>query len=199
MLICRSFFRRKNIKIYMLLIFFVYLIFNVLICFKEYALNRYDKYYEGSYFFIDTKQDLSLEFSNNKYFYLDRREENQYYIKCYHWFYMIDAYSELYNIIDKYDLEIEEVINDVDNSLIIKIMTMYDFIMKVLIVVYCMILLIMLWNIRLDFIHTNCLLRLLGFSNIKIYFYNIVNILLLNMVPLLINLLIYFCISLFMV
>ena len=77
--------------------------------------------------------------------------------------------------------------------------TLYSFVIKVLFIMYFVVFIIIIWNIRSDIIDSNKLLKILGYSKGKIIFFNIVNIFLLNIIPLLINIVIYFGVNVFVI
>lgn len=198
MLVLKSFFRKKSIKIYIIIIFFIFLIFNILFCYKMFLLNEFDNNYKDSYFVINYNDDIESDLNSSKY-YIEKKDGDRYFIKCKHWYYMVDTYEELYEDIEKYNIEIEEYVADVDNSSITKLMTLYSFVIKVLFIMYFVVFIIIIWNIRSDIIDSNKLLKILGYSKGKIIFFNIVNIFLLNIIPLLINIVIYFGVNVFVI
>lgn len=198
MLVLKSFFRKKSIKIYIIIIFFIFLIFNILFCYKMFLLNEFDNNYKDSYFVINYNDDIESDLNSSKY-YIEKKDGDRYFIKCKHWYYMVDTYEELYEDIEKYNIEIEEFVADVDNSSITKLMTLYSFVIKVLFIMYFVVFIIIIWNIRSDIIDSNKLLKILGYSKGKIIFFNIVNIFLLNIIPLLINIVICFGVNVFVI
>ena len=198
MLVLKSFFRKKSIKIYIIIVFFIFLIFNILFCYKMFLLNEFDNNYKDSYFVINYNDDIESDLNSSKY-YIEKKDGDRYFIKCKHWYYMVDTYEELYEDIEKYNIEIEEYVADVDNSSITKLMTLYSFVIKVLFIMYFVVFIIIIWNIRSDIIDSNKLLKILGYSKGKIIFFNIVNIFLLNIIPLLINIVIYFGVNVFVI
>lgn len=196
MLVIKSFFRRKETKIYLLIFFFIFFVFNLLFCFREYMLNDYDKNFSNSYFYFSSNNS-TLELKSDLY-YVDKYEDGIYYINCKHWYYYADAYHELYNDIKDLNVEINENIEIVDKDNIEMFITLFIFISIILVIGFLVVFVIMIFNIKEDIRYSNKMLNYLGFSKFKVLGLSIINVLLLTLIPLIINLVIFLFINIIM-
>ena len=199
MLVFKSFFRKKNTLSYLLINFLVFTLIAVLLIFNEYFLCKFDLEYKNAKINVTSKEKLNLK--SNIYYVSDESNNNGMYyyeIKLYHWF----DYNKKLEILNK-DLEnkYEDMILDFstsNNDKITQIITIYHYAMIIIIIGYIIFIIIAAFNLISDSKTHISLLKYLGFRNLRIHMYTLLETLSLFLIPFSIIYIIYKIIMLIM-
>lgn len=185
MLVLKSFFRKKNNFLYLIINLLVFMLISILLICNEYLLCQFDLEYKDAKIVVISDKELSL---NSKIYYIDdvKKDDNKYYheVKFYHWFDYQEKMNSLTEDINDDDIDIIPEFNTSDNKRIEQMLQLFNYALIIIIVGYIIFIVIVLFNVIFDNKHSITLLRYLGFKDIIIGLFFLLEVLSLFLIPL---------------